>query len=550
MQPSPVSNRGSERKHSLFAAYLARESGGGGGSRAHRVAMAPAGAAGAAAPVRVASLLPSATEMLCAIGGEHLLVGRSHEDDYPTSVADRPILTATNLPEGLSSAEIDTMVSESIRSGQELYAILAEELRRCRPTVVLTQNLCNVCSVCPSDVEKAIEGLEPRPLVLSFDPFCMEDIFQDMLRLGGAVGLEAGAEEAVAQLRGRVQQVASTVAANSAASRPKVAFLEWADPVFVGGHWTPELVELAGGTHVLNGAGKKSYRVPVPEVVAADPDFVIFCPCGLTLEQACSEAASERSAWIYGMRAIREDRAGCVVDGGAMFNRPGPRLVDALEWLAGWIRGGGRGGADAACLKALPPTPADFPWVTWPEATRAPKRTRDIEDFVPVHTAAVQRGELSYSDPSTGYSVFSELHMLKRGYCCGSGCRHCPFGHFNLEGRPRKNRIEVPRLLGVGVKGGLGGGPLVAWEGSATEAPQGATVCLVFGAESYAAVGPDQTPVGCVMDWARERRVELLAVPQGRLQEALDLVRPSEWRAGGRPAGGRQAWIDALGAAC
>lgn len=507
--------------------------------------MAPAG------EVRVASLLPSATEMLCAIGGEQFLVGRSHECDYPASVGDRPILTATRLAEGLSSAEIDAAVSASVHNGEELYAILPEELRRLRPTVVLTQNLCNVCSVCPTDVDRAIEGLDPKPQVLSFDPTSMDDIFDDMLRLGVAVGLEAGAQEAVKRLRGRVEQVASAVSAHPAAVRPAVAFLEWADPVFVGGHWTPELVELAGGQHILNGPGKKSFRVPTEDVIKHDPDFVLFCPCGLTLEQACAEATSDRCGWLGNLRAVKEGRAGCV-DGGAMFNRPGPRLVDAVEWLARWLRSGATGGrnlseADAACMKALPPDPMDFPWVAWTDMLRAPKRVRDIEDFVPLHAAAVQRGELSYTDPATGYSVFTELHMLQRGYCCGSGCRHCPFGHFNLQGRPRQNRIVAPRLIGVGKAVAAGTGPLVAWEGPGTEAPAGATLCFVFGAESYAAVTADATPVGRVMDWVRERSLELLALPAGRLPEALELVRPREWRVGGRAVDGLQAWLDALG---
>lgn len=484
---------------------------------------------------RVASLLPSATEMLCAIGGEHLLVGRCHEDNYPLSITDRPILTATRLPENLTSAEIDATVSASVRDGDELYEILAEPFQELAPDVVLTQDLCNVCSVSPGDLRFAMSGMLDPPEVLCFNPYSIGDIFDDMLRLGAAVGLVEAAEEAVRKLRAQVAQVEEAIV-EQPGPPPRIAFIEWADPVFIGGHWTPELVELAGGVHLLNTPGKKSFRVSQEAVAAEDPDYVVLCPCGLTLEQAQNEARSQ--TWLRNLRAVQEGRA-CCVDGDAMFNRPGPRLIQALLWLANWIM------PAKGKRKRLPPPPADFPVSPWPVAPPPTEPLEDIEDFATVHRRAVERGQVNYQDPATGYSVFTELYMLGRGWCCGSGCRHCPYGHFNLEGRERTNKIQAPRLVGASGSRPAGRGPLVAWDGPQTVAQPGAVLCLVF-SDQYKAVTEDQSSVPAVMDWARSRQLELLAVPAGHLGEALKLVCPAEWWAGGAALPGMEEWLEAM----
>jgi len=484
---------------------------------------------------RVASLLPSATEMLCAIGGEDFLVGRSHEDNYPKSITNRPILTQSSLQHGLSSSEIDSTVSASVASGDELYMIVTEEVVRVRPTIVCTQNLCNVCSVSISDVDKALEGMNPAPQVLNFNPYALDDIFADMLRLGSALGMSLAAESAVFSLRERVRKVQNLCAKASVGKKRSIAFLEWADPVFVGGHWTPELVGLVGATHILNDAGHKSFRVPNKAVEDADPDMVILCPCGLSLNQALEEARSENCAWVRKLRGVREGSAICV-DGDAMFNRPGPRLVDALEWLASWVY------PDVPAIAAL--RPPNFPDAPWPAATPA-KRVRDIEDYVEIHRQAVAQGKVTYDDPENGYTVFSEVYMLQRGWCCGSGCRHCPYGHFNVKGRPRKNRIVAPRLLGKGGKGAVGRGVLVAWTGPKTSLRDNRViVCAVFSGE-YETLSPDRTKVEDVMAWAQEHDVELLLAPEGQLVEALKLVQPTEWNLEEKSVA-QEAWSLAL----
>jgi len=487
-----------------------------------------------ASGIRVASLLPSATEMLCAIGGEALLVGRSHEDNYPESITDRPILTQTKLQGGLTSAQIDQAVSSSIGAGDSLYAILADELQRLQPTVILTQDLCKVCSVSPSDVNASICKLDPAPEVLCFNPFRLEDILEDMIRLGKAVGLLEEAKAVVQKLEKRIEKVRSYAADHPTSSWPKVAFLEWAEPVYVGGHWTPELVSIAGGQHILNNAGHKSFRVSKEDVIDADPDMLVLCPCGLPFQQTVIEACSAHCQWLRELRAIKAGNA-AVVDGDAMFNRPGPRLVEALEWLAFWMH--------SSEQSAVEFRTSSFPWQTWPQKD-ATGVVPDIEDFHAVHTAAVKRGDVTYMDPATGYQVFTELYMIQRGWCCGSGCRHCPYGHFNLKEHPRTAKIQAPRLLGTQGRSGCGTGPIIAWNGPHTPAMPGSTVCLVFD-NSYAAVSEDKTGVHVVMDWAQANDVELLAVPVGQLQDALALVQPTEWRVGAELMS-KETWLDTL----
>jgi len=320
--------------------------------------------------VRVVSLLPSATEILAAIGGGGLLVGRSHECDCPEDVVrDTPILTAAATTFE-SSAQVDADVRSRLAAGESLYRLDAALLAKLQPDVILTQDLCEVCSINLETVREAARSLSPMPRIVSLNPGTMEDVIDDHLRVGEAVGLLSEAEATIVKMRERMYAASDHVAHFAAV--PSVAFLEWTNPVFVGGHWTPQLIERAGGLHPLNptvamdragaGAGPigqtlreagKSIRVSPEVLVASRPEVIVVCPCGLSLEQARHEVeVLSEEGWWNELPAVRNGRV-AVVDGNQMFNRPGPRLVDAYEFLVG-------------ILNERPEViPVDFPWCRW-----------------------------------------------------------------------------------------------------------------------------------------------------------------------------------------
>ncbi|HZW07921.1 MAG TPA: ABC transporter substrate-binding protein [Phycisphaerales bacterium] len=316
-------------------------------------------------PVRVVSLLPGATESLCALGGGGMLVGRSHECDFPPGLGGLPELTAARTDQGGTAAEIDSQVrraAEEAGAGgpQSLYTLDVERLVSLRPDVILTQDLCAVCSVDVGTVRKVAAGLTPRPEVVSLNPQTIEGVLDDLYTIGRAVGLEDRALEVVTRLRERMYAAGDY--ANPYAAGASVAVLEWTDPLFVGGHWTPQLVERAGGVHPLNptvpvaGAGGalgpigqtqraagKSVTVTAAQLVASRPEVLVIAPCGRTLVQARADAEelrsrAKREGWWDGLPAVKNGRV-AVVDGNQFFNRPGPRLVDAFEWLVGVING-------------------------------------------------------------------------------------------------------------------------------------------------------------------------------------------------------------------
>ncbi|MFN9970456.1 MAG: ABC transporter substrate-binding protein [Phycisphaerae bacterium] len=314
--------------------------------------------------MRVVSLLPSATEALCLIGGESMLVGRSHECDFPASIARVPVLTAQAIPATLSDAlnpqpgAIDARVREQLASGQSLYRVDEKLLRELRPDVILTQDLCSVCSIDLATVRRIVADMTTshyQPRIVSLNPQTFEDVLDDVYRVGAAVGLDQEATAAVVRLRERVFSASEYV--NPFDDGPNVVFLEWTDPLFIGGHWTPQLIERAGARHPLNAtvakesAGAalgpqvaervagKSIRVPKEAMVGVNPDAVIIAPCGLNLEQTrgCA-AALLKEDWFRSLRAVRNGRV-ALVDGNQYFNRPGPRLVEAYEFLVGWLNG-------------------------------------------------------------------------------------------------------------------------------------------------------------------------------------------------------------------
>lgn len=264
-------------------------------------------------------------------------------------------------------AETDRAVADARAAGHSLYQLNTAKLQELRPDLILTQDLCDVCSIDLPAVRAAAAGIDPEPAVLSLNPSSFEDVLDDILAVGRAAGRERSATDALVTLRERFFHAADHV--NAYADGPAVCFLEWTDPPFTAGHWTPQLIERAGGRHPLNptapfedagaGAGAQgahriagpSRRIDPDDVTALNPDVVIVCPCGLGLDEVRAEARRlmAEAPWFASLRAVRGGRV-ALVDGSAMFNRPGPRLVDAYRWLVGYLNG----------LPSL--IPDDFPW--------------------------------------------------------------------------------------------------------------------------------------------------------------------------------------------
>lgn len=304
--------------------------------------------------MRVVSLVPSATEILCALGAADLLVGRSHECDWPASILGVPMLTGARTHAGDAPGAIDAMVRTEMAEGRGLYTLDAALLTQLRPDVILTQDLCGVCSIDVDAVRRVASSLRPEPRVVSLNPKGFEDMLEDVLRVGEAIGLTGRAQEVLLGLRARFYGACDYV--NAYAEGPSVAFLEWTDPLFIGGHWTPQLIERAGGRHPLNpsvavstagaGAGPAgmtlrgagpSVTVPPAVLAASRPDALIIAPCGRSLAQAGEDArALSAQPWWGDLPAVRRGKV-ALVDGNQFFNRPGPRLVDAFEWLVGWL---------------------------------------------------------------------------------------------------------------------------------------------------------------------------------------------------------------------
>ena len=288
--------------------------------------------------MRIVSLLPSATELVFAIGAGDLLVGRSHECDFPPGrLQTLPVLTRQHISAEADSASIDRAVRAALGVQQSLYALDVPLLRSLAPDVILTQDLCGVCSIDLGAVRSATESLNPPPKIVSLNPASIADVFDDVLTIGAAINRAADAREAMVRLRDRFYRILDHV--NPFVEGPEVLFIEWTDPLFVGGHWTPELITRAGARHSLNPAGAQSRSVTPEEIIAAQPRAVIICPCGFALERTCRESQALLSAeWFRALPAARDKRI-ALVDGNQYFNRPGPRLIDALAFLVGWIHG-------------------------------------------------------------------------------------------------------------------------------------------------------------------------------------------------------------------
>jgi len=282
--------------------------------------------------VRIVSLLPSATEIVCSLGLGDQLVAVTHECDFPPFVRDLPKATRTLIPKEASSAEIDRLVRERLTGRRALYSLDLPTLAELRPDLIVTQALCDVCAVAEEEVQDAACRLPGRPQVVNLEPETLPQVLDAIRQVAQAAGMPAKGEETVRALEMRVQAVAARSALVQ--KRPRVALLEWLDPPFSCGHWSPELVRLAGGEEVLGRAGERSRTLRWDEVAAAGPEVVFVACCGFDLERTLVDVSALRDA--PGWRELAAVRAGrvYVADGSQYFSRPGPRLVDSLEILA------------------------------------------------------------------------------------------------------------------------------------------------------------------------------------------------------------------------
>jgi iron complex transport system substrate-binding protein len=276
--------------------------------------------------MRIVSLVPSATEMLFALGLGADVIAVTHECDYPEAARELPKVTRDVLPAGLSAAQIDAAVKERTLAGESIYELDTEALHELRPDLIVTQALCTVCAVSYDDVRAVAEEIDTHPQVVSLDPHTVGEVLGDARTLAQATDRWDAAVELVRDAAARIDRVR---VATRKARRIKVAALEWLDPPFAAGHWTPQLIEFAGGEDVLGFAGEQSEQRSWEEIAAAKPDVVIVMPCGYDAEIAHREAEMHRDQ-------LASVGAGEVVavDAAAYFSRPGPRIVDGLELLA------------------------------------------------------------------------------------------------------------------------------------------------------------------------------------------------------------------------
>lgn len=282
--------------------------------------------------MRIVSMLPGATEIVCRLGLGDQLVGVSHDCDFPPEVRSRPRVTRSPFDaHSLPSAEIDRLVSETVAVGRELYHVDAEAIAGLEPDLVLTQGLCEVCAVSVRAVRSA---LSDGPRVLSLDAGSIEDVFADVRRVAEATGVPERGASTVARLRERLDAVRARVAGGP---RRRIACLEWLDPPYRAGHWVPEMVEIAGGREVLARGGEPSARIRWEAVVRAEPEVLLLIPCGFGPERSLDEVRLlERLPGWEDLPAVRSGDV-WAVDGNSYFSRPGPRLVDGVELAAALV---------------------------------------------------------------------------------------------------------------------------------------------------------------------------------------------------------------------
>jgi iron complex transport system substrate-binding protein len=278
-------------------------------------------------------LISSATEIVHVLGQSPNQVGRSHECDFPPEIAALPVCTKPTIDIYADSREIDRAVKDRVRNALSVYDVFDDVLERLQPTHLITQTQCEVCAVSLRDVERSVAmRLASKPQIVSLTPNSLADVWDDVRRVAAAVGIEAHGEEVIASLQARMCAISEK--AKSAAELPRVACIEWTEPLMAGGNWTPELIEMAGGLNLLGEAAKHSGYITWSQVLASDPDVMMIAPCGFDIPRTESEMhwLTDRPEWCS-LRAVRNGRV-YLADGNQYFNRPGPRLVETLLIMA------------------------------------------------------------------------------------------------------------------------------------------------------------------------------------------------------------------------
>jgi iron complex transport system substrate-binding protein len=282
---------------------------------------------------RIVSLIASATEIVCALGFEDSLVGRSHECDFPPSVKRLPFCTEPKFDVHGTSLEIDQRVKAILTQSLSVYRVDADKLRQLRPDVIVTQTQCEVCAVSLKDVEDAIcDWLDSKPKIVSLTPNALADVWMDIRLVADALNVAERGEELIGRLQQRMSDVAALAQVQPV--RPTIACIEWIEPLMSAGNWMPELVEMAGGVHLFGVAGKHSPRMSLQELCSADPEVIFVMPCGWDIAKSRQEMAvlTAKPEWPR-LRAVHDGRV-YLADGNQYFNRPGPRLAESLEILA------------------------------------------------------------------------------------------------------------------------------------------------------------------------------------------------------------------------
>jgi len=340
--------------------------------------------------------------MACALGLGDSIVGITHECDFPPEVKYKPVVVRAVLPlEKMSQGEIDRAVAARIAAGQSLYEIDEQLLRDLAPDLILTQNLCQVCAPSGNEVSQVIKALPKAPQILWLTPQSVNEIFENVRALGVATDRAREAENLIAECQKRLDRLAGQT--QTISNRPKVFCMEWLDPVYASGHWVPELVKFAGGIDELGRERGESVRVSWDEIVAWAPEVLVIMPCGFNLQQTMKQIWSTFSysnSPFFDLPAVRNGKV-YAVDANSYFARPGPRVVEGAELLARLIH---------------------------PELLS--KSSDNYSDSWQVVDTSLLKGQLIegrdyYSE--SGRMVFTGSYLERRGYCCGSGCRHCPY---------------------------------------------------------------------------------------------------------------------------
>jgi iron complex transport system substrate-binding protein len=308
--------------------------------------------------MRICSLLPSATEVIALLGLSDELVGVSHECDYPPSVKRLPMMVEPMISsDELTSGDIDRQVKQLVASGERLYRLNDSLLRQAQPDLILSQDLCHVCAVTPDQLHDAISSMPRRPSVLTLNPRTVQDVIDDVILIGDAANRSAEGHRLAAHLRSRLDAVHARVRGIS--YHPRVVCIEWLSPLYIAGHWVPEMVQLAGGRDVLSKPGSPSRVATWDEILAATPDILILMPCGFSVERTQQELAQlmpQPGQWRLPSNLAEHT---FLVDASSYFSRPGPRLIDGIELLAAILHPSDHHHIHEPMARRLGPLPID-----------------------------------------------------------------------------------------------------------------------------------------------------------------------------------------------